>query len=114
MRQAWMAGHAPRGRGWAMMRIGLVGTDNSHADDFLQLLNEAGRHPGFRIVALWGDDPARTRDLARRFAVADVVAAPADLVGRVEAAIVVDRHGALHLGHAAPCLEAGLPVFVDK
>jgi predicted dehydrogenase len=97
-----------------MVRIGLIGTDNSHAEDFLHLVNEARRHPDFRITGIWGDDRDRARDLAERFTVPLIVDQPGDLVGEVDAALVVDRYGALHLGHAAPFLEAGIPVFVDK
>jgi predicted dehydrogenase len=96
------------------VRIGLIGTDNSHAEDFLHMLNEAGRHPGFRVVGLWGAAADRTRTLAHRFGVPQVVAEPGDLVGKVDAAMVVDRHGGEHLSHARPFLDAGLPVFVDK
>ena len=96
------------------MRIGLIGTDNSHAEDFLHLLNEAERHPGFRVVGLWGAEADRTRALAHRFGILQVAAEPGDLVDKVDAAIVVDRHGGDHFAHARPFLDAGMPVFIDK
>ncbi|MHB1104601.1 MAG: Gfo/Idh/MocA family oxidoreductase [Devosia sp.] len=61
-----------------------------------------------------GSDVARTRELARQFAVPHAGTGPGDLAGRVDAVIVGDRHGALHREHAVPHLVAGLPVFVDK
>jgi predicted dehydrogenase len=96
------------------LRIGLVGTDSSHAEDFLSVLNAAERHPGFRIVALAGGETERMEALARRFGVSRIVADPAALVGEIDAAIIGDRDGGRHLRHALPFLEAGLPVFVDK
>lgn len=95
------------------MRIGLVGTDSSHAEYFLDAFNVEKRYPGQRIVALWGADAERTRMLAERGGVA-VFAQPAAMLGAVDGVIVGDRHGDLHYPHAAPFLEAGLPVFIDK
>jgi predicted dehydrogenase len=96
------------------VRIGLAGIDSSHAEDFLRHFNTEGRHPGMRIAALWGDDPQRVAELLARDG--DIVAAPSleALVRSVDAVIVGDRHGDLHLGHALPAIAAGLPVFVDK
>jgi predicted dehydrogenase len=96
------------------MRLGLIGTDSSHAELFLDSFNVANRHSGQRIVALWGQDEERTRILARRGGDIAVVAQPHELLGAIDGAIIGDRHGDLHRGHAAPFLEAGLPVFVDK
>lgn len=96
------------------MRLGLIGTDSSHAELFLDSFNAARRHPGQRIVALWGSDDERARTLAKRGGDIAVVAQPEAMLGSVDGAIVGDRHGDLHLAHAAPFLEAGLPVFVDK
>lgn len=98
------------------MRIGLVGTESDHAEDALRMFNREERFPGFRVAALWGAeaDHARTRRLARRYDVAEIVAGPDALLGKVDAVVVGARDGRLHLGHALPYLEAGLPVFIDK
>lgn len=96
------------------MRIGLVGTDSSHAEAYLGILNRGQRHAEARVTALWGSDVARTRELARQFAVPHAGTGPGDLADKVDAVIVGDRHGALHREHAMPYLVAGLPVFVDK
>ena len=96
------------------MRLGLIGTDSSHAEWFLDSFNVARRHAGLRIEALWGADAERTRMLAARGGDIAVVAQPEAMRGAVDAVIVGDRHGDLHYPHAAPFLEAGLPVFIDK
>jgi predicted dehydrogenase len=95
------------------MRIGLVGVDSSHADDFLRLVNVERRYSSSRVAAIWGADADRARGLAEQFGV-EAVANFAALIGKVDAVIVGDRHGDLHLAHALPFLAAGLPVFVDK
>lgn len=98
------------------MRIGLVGTESDHAEDALRMLNREGRYPGFTVAALWGAeaDRARTRLLAHCHGVAEIVAEPDGMLGKVDAVIVGARDGRLHLQHALPYLEAGLPVFIDK
>ncbi len=97
-----------------MKRIGFIGTENSHIEHFIRFLNVEERHPGVSGTALVGGDTERNRELAAAGDIAVVVDEPADLVGRVDAAIVSTRDGAKHLEHARPLLEAGLPVLVDK
>ncbi len=98
-----------------MIRIGIVGSDNSHALAYSRLANVdrvlGGR---CRVVALWGDDPDRTRDVARAGQIPTVYEDPEELVDGVDLALVVDRHGDLHADHALPFLERGIPVYVDK
>lgn len=95
-------------------RIGIVGTDNSHVDQYIDLINVRAEFPGVRVTALCGDDPQRDADLADRGDVDLVAAQFDDLVGEVDAVIVAARDGALHRAQAAPFLSAGLPVFIDK
>lgn len=95
-------------------RIGLVGLDSSHTEDFLRHVNAERRHPQMCITAIFGDDRQRVAELKRQDP--DLEPAPTldALIEAVDAVIVGDRHGDLHLPHALPCLAAGRPVFVDK
>lgn len=96
------------------IRIGLVGLDSSHADDFIRHLNREGRHPDLRITALQGGREARMAELQaldRDLAVCPTVES---LLGKVDAVIVGHRDGALHRDAAIACLAASRPVFVDK
>ena len=61
------------------MRIGLVGTESNHAEDALRMFNRKGRHPGFAVAALWGSDASRTEELAERYGVSEIAAAPDEL-----------------------------------
>lgn len=98
------------------MRLGLVGIESDHAEDALRMFNREGRYPGIGVAALWGAeaDRARARLLAHCYGVAEIVDEPHGLRGKVDAVIVGARDGRLHLAHALPFLEDGLPVFVDK
>jgi hypothetical protein len=115
-----------------LVRFGLVGVNTSHAGVFARIFNgTAGTPPdleGGMVVAVWEDPSAEARALgeagvlpdARALAAAheiqSVVADPSALIGRIDAALVVDdtdleaAHGRL----ARPFVEAGIPTFVDK
>ena len=96
------------------MRIGLVGVDGSHAEDFLRHFNSEDRHHDIAVTAFWGGDAARTAELlalAPGLLAADSLD---QLIADVDAVIVGDRHGDLHLPHALPAIAAGKPVFADK
>ncbi|HVX42868.1 MAG TPA: Gfo/Idh/MocA family oxidoreductase [Mycobacteriales bacterium] len=96
------------------MRIGIVGTENSHADHFVRYFNEQGRYGDHRVVALSGGDSERNRKLAAAGGITDLVESAPDLIGRVDAAIVCSRDGRQHRAEATALLDAGLPVLVDK
>ncbi len=98
-----------------MIRIGIVGSDNSHALAFARLAN-VDRVLGdqCRVVAISGSDPAQTADVAAKGEIATVVERPEAMLDQIDLAVIVDRHGDLHAEHALPFIERGMPVFVDK
>lgn len=95
-----------------MTRIGFIGTENSHTDHFIRFLNAEARHPGFAATTLSGGASERNDKLSG--GELEIVEAPEDLIGRVDAAIISTRDGARHREQAEPLLRAGLPVLVDK
>lgn len=102
-----------------MIRIGIVGSDNSHAQRFPELTNladfPAEKHvDGAQVVAIWGRDPQRTQEVAQAANIPTIVSDPKEMLGMVDAAMVVFRHGGLHREHALPFIQAGIPTFVDK
>lgn len=102
-----------------MIRIGIVGSDNSHAIALSQLCNlndtpEQRAIRGARVVALFGLVPERNEEVARAGRIPTIVSKPTDMIGMVDAVFVVFRHGGLHLRYVRPFIEAGLPAFVDK
>jgi len=102
-----------------MLKIGILGSDNSHADRFAELLNLPD-HPNFlgnadaRIIALWGQEPTRTAQVALQNRIETVVDDPAAMLDLVDAVICVTRHGDLHFDLVRPYLQARIPTFVDK
>ena len=106
----------------SMFRIGILGSDNSHALVFSKLCNipdaQTGifAFPDMRITAIHGhdDDPAHTSQVAREGRIERIVDRPEEMMGTVDAVMVVHRHGALHAPMALPFLRAGIPVWIDK
>ncbi|MEU6014834.1 Gfo/Idh/MocA family oxidoreductase [Streptomyces sp. NPDC047515] len=96
------------------MRIGIVGTENSHVDHIVSHLNVHDAGGDARVVALSGGRGRRNDALASTGGIAKIVDEPTDLLGLVDAVIVADRHGARHRDQAIPFLVEGLAVFVDK
>jgi predicted dehydrogenase len=98
-----------------VIRIGIVGSDNSHALAFAKLANiDRVLGDRARVVAISGGDPETTAAVAGDGEIASVVDRPEEMIDRIDLAVIVDRHGDLHAEHAMPFIERGLPVFVDK
>lgn len=110
----------PKEQEYPLPRFGLLGVNTSHADAFSRIFNgtadEAPLIDGNQITHIWGNDLARIDELATKHAIPHRAAHPGELLGQVDAVLVVDdtNGGALHAELARPFLEAGAPVFVDK
>jgi hypothetical protein len=125
-----------------VVRIGIVGVNMGHAEDFARLTNgfevDGGSVSGARVTAIWGDEvgdgertPASPEQMSARipgpsgsealrlaaaYGIDRVVDYPRDMVGLVDLAVIIDDtgHGASHAAIARPFLEAGIATFVDK
>ena len=124
------------------IRVGIVGVNMGHAEEFSRLINGVGGRggavPGARVVAIWGDDVgdgertpaadsqvrnrmpgpsgALARMLADAFAIPKVVDMPEEMVEDIDLAIIEDDtgHGASHPRLASPYLEAGVATLIEK
>lgn len=75
---------------------------------------ESVRVPGARVTHIWTDNPAEAPIVAAASKIETVVAAPEEVIGKVDAVIIATDDGNDHIRRVAPFIEAGLPVFVDK
>ena len=73
-----------------MIRIGIVGAENSHAVAIAKILNIDKRVPGCRIVCVWGEALRYAVDAVERGAIPEIVKTPEEMIGKVDAA-GVDR-----------------------
>lgn len=102
-----------------MFHVGILGTENSHAMAFAEILNGlnpsfAGKFDDFRVVAVGGIDPEASKAVADRCGVENIVVKPEDMLGMVDAVMVTARDGKYHAPYTRPFIEAGIPAFVDK
>jgi predicted dehydrogenase len=97
-----------------MIRVGIVGAENSHTVQIAKVMNIEKLIPGCRVTSVWGEAPKHAKDAAERGQIPEIVRDPKDMVGKVDAACVDHRHAMYHLPAVRPLLEAKIPLFVDK
>ena len=97
-----------------MIRIGIVGAENSHTVAIAKTINIHKQVPGVRVVSVWGETAKLAREAAEGGQIPSIVKRPEDLIGAVDAAVVDHRHPKYHLPAVRPLLEAKIPLFVDK
>lgn len=103
-----------------MKKIGIIGSDNSHALHFAKIINLPGEDgkkmfPDYEVTHIFGMDEKENLDRAKGGAIANIVKDPQEIIDAgVDGVVVVFRHGDLHLKYALPFIKAGIPVFVDK
>ncbi len=96
------------------MNIGLLGSQNSHAEAYGKAFNIEKRFPGHAISHLWGETPEHAAERAAQVQIPHVVDDPRAMVGEVDAVIIDTRDGANHPALAMPFLGLGIPLFIDK
>ena len=64
--------------------------------------------------AIWGEDDARTREVAEKVSIPNVASSPQEAVADASIVFVVSRHAGMHLDLARVAINARKPVFVDK
>ena len=108
-----------------MLRLGIVDFDSSHCVEFTRRINGIGvpadqRVEGARVVLGWPGTsemaPERIEGFRPEIEALDVelVGDPMEMIGRIDAALILSLSGTPHLERTRPFLEAGVPVFVDK
>lgn len=103
-----------------MIRIGILGSDSSHALAFAELCNipdkATGEYtfPDIRITTIFGQDEVQTKNAALKGRIETIAAAPDDLLKNVDAVMILFRDGNLHAAYALPFIKANIPVWIDK
>lgn len=95
-----------------MFRVGIIGSENSHAMGFSRIFNLSGKYDDIRVVAIYGEDEAATQKIHDECGVEMMT--PAEMLGKVDAIMVTSRNGKFHAPYARPFIEAGIPAFLDK
>ena len=97
-----------------MIRIGIIGAENTHSAAIARTINVNKLVPGCRVVAIWGETDELATRTAEAGEIPTIVNKTTDMLGMIDALIVDHRHAKYHLPAAAPFLEAKLPMFIDK
>lgn len=98
-----------------MYKVGILGTENSHAMAFTQCINAADtQNPDFKVTALYALEKAPSEAIQAKFPDVEIFDNITDMVDKVDCAMVTSRHGKYHKPFAIPFIEAGKPVFIDK
>ncbi len=97
-----------------MIRIGIVGAENSHSAAISKTLNVQKKVRGFKVEYIWGETAKFAKNTAEVGQIPNIVKRPIDMLGKVDALIVDHRHGKFHLAPAVPFVEKRIPCFIDK
>jgi len=97
-----------------MIRIGIIGAENSHTVGYGQLFNRDKKFPGVEVRYVWGETEEFARNAMREGFIPEMVKDPMAMMGKIDALIVDHRHGKYHLPAAEPFVKAGIPTFIDK
>lgn len=100
-------------------RIGIIGTENSHAMAFARYFNDPAAtgkagHTDWRVSLVHGEDPATADAIVEALPGIARVERIEDMLGAVDAVMVTNRAGSKHAAAARPFIECGMPVFIDK
>lgn len=96
------------------VRVGVVGLDTSHPEQFAGLLDE---RDDATVAAVWDGGDVRGEEHVESFCAdhgADRYPNPESMVGAVDVAMVLTVNWDAHAALARPFLEAGVAAFVDK
>lgn len=109
-----------------MVRLGIVGTDSSHAVEFTKRLNHKeieeeqwvdGAEILFAVplpseMAEESVVRGRAEELARMGV--GILHSPEELLGKVDGALIESNDGNVHLEQSLPFIDKGIPVWIDK
>lgn len=95
-----------------MFRVGIIGSENSHAKAFTDIFNASGKYDDIKVVAIYGEEEEASKKISEAYGVP--VMKPEEMLDKVDAIMVTSRNGKLHPGYVRPFIEAGKPAFIDK
>ena len=102
-----------------MFKLGMIGSDNSHALAFSKLANLPDPNgnflfPDVKVTHILGDSYESALSVSQKAQIPNIVAEASALYDSVDAVMIVHRHGQQHYPAALPFLERIIPVWIDK
>jgi len=96
-----------------MLKMGIVGAENSHCAAIAKLLNVEKALP-CRVVSVWGEAPRFARKSAEVGQIPKIVKDWRAMLGEVDGVMITHRHAKYHAEAARFFVRNGIPCFVDK
>lgn len=100
-------------RGENMYKIAILGCENSHANQFIELIKKDKKFSDVEVVGVYSDDEAALKALADKYQLYAMKSYD-EFVGQLDGVMVTARHGNNHLKYVEPYLSSKIAVFVDK
>ncbi len=99
-----------------MYRVGMLGTENSHAMAFAKEICFKEEYKDFKITAFYALEKEPSQKIIDECKIegAVIVDDPLDMMDLVDCVIVTNRHGKYHKDCSLPFIKAGKPAFIDK
>ena len=96
-----------------MYRIGIIGTENSHAGAFINVFKSDPAYSDIKVVCVGGAYQDASEKLKEKYGV-EIINEPEKMIGKIDAAMITCRDGKFHAEYAEKFIKADIPVFIDK
>jgi len=96
-----------------MLKIGIVGAENSHCPGIAKLCNVEKRI-NCRVASVWGEQRKFAVAAAEKGEIPTIVRDWHEMLGQVDGIMIDHRHAKFHAEVATFFVENGVPCFVDK
>ena len=93
-------------------KIAIIGTENSHAWTFAEMIQK-GMFPELELIGAFGPD-AQANDKMRELGTPYIAADPMEFLNKADGAVFTSRHGDNHYRYALPYIKKRIPSFIDK
>ena len=69
-----------------MYRVGIIGSENSHAKAFSKCFNLSGEYDDVKVIGIWGEEPEAGRKLSEECSIP--IMTPEEMLGQVDGIMV--------------------------
>lgn len=96
-----------------MKKIAILGCENSHAGSFLNTIKAHREFSDVEVIGVYSDEREAAEKLRDKYGV-QILDDYADAVGKIDGLVITARNGSNHPKYAAPYLDSGVPIYIDK
>ncbi len=97
-----------------MFKVGIIGTENSHAAAFISIFATESKYADIQVTHIGGMYREASEKIKNTYPDIEIVDNAEDMIGKIDAVMITCRDGQYHYPYVKPFLEAGIPAFIDK